>query len=884
MAATVKSGTVEPVGFSAADIWKSAQKCRRTLQKRLEQLHQNEGKGNEDSYLRALDEILCTFRLGCVGTVFEDFAYATEQNVDKHLWNMHSTINGEFRRVRSRLNPKAEPKVAILHRQVLKMQGDFLRTSQKFYKGYLQRLSAKYQIPNLDRVVKSVRFDVTLDKMDRESNAGLESQIVRACHQILVHLGDLSRYRLEVDRKPQKTDIPLLYLRLANDLLPSSGLGYHQMAVVYRGVKDQDLSIVYHLHRALVVQEPHPMAAKNLEIEFQKLSPGSPMRGRNASLDPQITLSVWFVRLHAIYYAGKVVPQQKELEREVLHRIQMLLMTKDTVGILLTLVLTSIAAYDFAWQRTEEKWSEEASQSCQFILGFNIRMIVAVNRVLAKQIQEALQSVTPAPAPCETSTPVAAKATDKFLTVLQSALPLLRVYMVWLCKYRGDVVRYANHLSHVTEMHQSMAETISLLIDIFRGDQNDGSTAKYMLFEDIETLGFQPLENEKAPFVCRPMHFFPDGTAKPRVEDCSFDKADNNGETLSRINDVVNCGYFIGTDPNYPLTIARKQKGPRTITVLSYQAASGSDIISGMNNNSSSAGQSEPITPHRQSAQVSPSPNKLPSTSGAHQQPQPQLPKPPQAPIGTPNVAITKSNETEFDVDEEMLGRLNDFLAPPEVHSPQQNGIEDLTFSYGMHSTTANDVFGALNSQRPVKTPTSASGRAFPTLPWDMWTPTNRSGFGYSTTASPEVESATAFGQAAHYSHAPRKTERLQSPMLPSAPRASDTADAQAQVAAERYAAGSLPNRNSSIGEAYNKERMEEISKQASWQFNQKRQPARVPTSAIPAQTPVRQPYNQPAGLTDSPFFQSTNFSSNASGLPQVQGSWGFAVPGKKPS
>lgn len=39
---------------------RSAQKCRRTLQKRLEQLHQNEGKGNEDSYLRALDEILCT--------------------------------------------------------------------------------------------------------------------------------------------------------------------------------------------------------------------------------------------------------------------------------------------------------------------------------------------------------------------------------------------------------------------------------------------------------------------------------------------------------------------------------------------------------------------------------------------------------------------------------------------------------------------------------------------------------------------------------------------------------------------------------------------------------------------------------------------------------
>ncbi|TLS23200.1 uncharacterized protein PpBr36_05886 [Pyricularia pennisetigena] len=881
MAATMKAATMEPAGFSAADIWKSAQKCRRTLQKRLEQLHQNEGKGNEDAYLRALDEILCTFRLGCVGTVFEDFAYATEQNVDKHLWNMHSTINGEFRRVRSRLNPKAEPKVAILHRQVLKMQGDFLRTSQKFYKGYLQRLSAKYHIPNLDRVVKSVRFDVTLDKVDRESNAGLESQIVRACHQILVHLGDLARYRLEVDRKPQKTDIPLLYLRLANDLLPSSGLGYHQMAVVYRGIKDQDLAIVYHLHRALVVQEPHPMAAKNLEIEFQKLSPGSPMRGRNSSLDPQITLSVWFVRLHAIYYAGLVVAQQKELEREVLHRVQMLLVTKDTVGLLLTLVLTSIAAYDFALQRTEEKWSEEASQSCQFILGFNIRIILAVNRVLAKQIQEVLQSVTPAPAAGETSTPVAAKATDKFLTVLQSALPLLRVYMVWLCKYRGDVVRYASHLSHVTEMHQSMAETISLLIEVFRGDQNDGSTAKYMLFEDVETLGFQPLENDKAPFVCRPMHFFPDGTAKPRVEDCSFDKVDNNGETISRINDIVNCGYFIGTDPNYPLTISRKQKGPRTITILSYQAGSDSDIIPGMNN-SSSACQSEPVTPHRQSAQASPAPNKLTSTNGTHQHPQP-----PQAPIGTPNGTMTKSTETEFDVDEEMLGRLNEFLAPPEVHSPQQqNGTEDPTFSYGMHSITANDVFGALNSQKPVKTPTSASGRAFPTLPWDMWTPTNRSGFGFSAAASPEVEAATAFSQAAHYSHAPRNTERLQSPGLPSAPRASDTADAQAQVAAERYAAGSFPNRDPSMGKAYSKERMDEISKQASWQFNQKRQPARVATSSIPAQTPVRQPYNQPAGFIDSPFFQSTNFSSSASGLSQVQGSWGqrFAVPGKKPS
>lgn len=891
MADTTKSATMETMRIMAADIWKSAQKCRRGLQKRLEQLHHNEGKGKEDAYLLALDEILCTFRLGCVGTVFEDFKYATEQNIDKHLWNMHSTINSEFRRVRSRLNPKAEPRVAILHRHVLKMHGDFLRTSQKFYKGYLQRLSAKYHVPDLDRVVKSVRFDATLDKVDRESNAVLETQVIQACHQILVHLGDLARYRLDVDRKPQKTDIPLLYLRLANDLLPSSGLGFHQMAVVYRGMKDQDLAIIYNLHRALSVDYPHPMAAQNLEIEFQKLSPGSPMRGRNASLDPQITLSVWFVRLHAIYFAGLAVHQQKELEREVLHRIQMLLVTKDTVGILLALVLTSIAAYDLARQRTQEKWSEEASQSCQFLLGFNVSIIVAISRVLAKQIKKALQSITPAPQEGEASNPAPAQATDEFLKVLDSVLPLLRVYMVWLCKHRGDVVQYASHLSHVTDMHQSMAEAISLLIEVFRGDQGNMSTAKYMLSEDLETLGFKPLENDKAPFVCRPMHFFPDGAAKLRFEECSMGKADTNGETLARVNDIVNCGYFIGTDPHYPLTIARKQTGSRTITVLAYQEGSGpgsaSGSIVGMNI-SNSPNRSTPITPHRQSAQASPACKSPAVVNSALRQP-----LPPQAPIGTPKDASNKPSDMDFDVDEEMLGRLNDFLAPPEVHSPQRNDNEDQSSHYGMHSTTAYEVFGALKSQQqPVKTPTSASGRAFPTLPWDMWTPTNRSGFGFSATASPEVEPAAAFSQAAHYSHAPRKAELLPSPRLPSAPRASETAGAQAQVAAEHYTADSLPNRSLGFGETYDKERMDEISKQATWQFDQRRQPTRVPPSSvatlplIKSQSPLRQPYNQPADFFGSPFFQSSNFSSSASGLPQVQGSWGHQsrVRGKKPS
>jgi hypothetical protein len=241
----------------------------------------------------------------------------------------------------------------VLRRKLEKLYSNYLKTAQYFYRGYLQRVCARYDMKDLTRIARRAELEEMpvpdKDKVDAAASQ-LDSIVTASCHKTLIYLGDLARYRTLLRTKDRKWDGALSYYLLANELIPESGYGHHQCGVIH--VENEDhLQVVYHLYRALACAQPHPNASTNLEREFRDLQ-------KRKNITTKHALVTWFVKLHAFYYQGKEFTERKELESEVDHRLAVALKTGTGYGSdldLLKLVLTNITAYVAAQDRIGSK-------------------------------------------------------------------------------------------------------------------------------------------------------------------------------------------------------------------------------------------------------------------------------------------------------------------------------------------------------------------------------------------------------------------------------------------------------------------------------------------------------------------------------------------------
>ena len=152
------------------------------------------------------------------------------------------------------------------------------------------------------------------------------------------------------------------YYNLAGLIRPISGASHNQLAVIAL-VDANHLSATYHLYRALAVEEPHPTAKGNLEIEFRKIeeawSKGDLLRNdpvRN-NQEPVQALVAWFMRLHARCYQGHDFLEHEELESEVLSQLVVDLKERSFENTLNKFVMINIAAEYFAGVRKQRKIS-----------------------------------------------------------------------------------------------------------------------------------------------------------------------------------------------------------------------------------------------------------------------------------------------------------------------------------------------------------------------------------------------------------------------------------------------------------------------------------------------------------------------------------------------
>ncbi|KAI9144033.1 hypothetical protein BKA69DRAFT_902204 [Paraphysoderma sedebokerense] len=90
------------------------------------------------------------------------------------------------------------------------------------------------------------------------------------CFRSLIYLGDLARYREQLNDKPVKTyAVAKSYYKEALTIAPEHGNPHNQLAVVATYLQDE-LSAVYHYYRSLIVRQPFLTAKDNLGLLFQQ--------------------------------------------------------------------------------------------------------------------------------------------------------------------------------------------------------------------------------------------------------------------------------------------------------------------------------------------------------------------------------------------------------------------------------------------------------------------------------------------------------------------------------------------------------------------------------------------------------------------------------------
>ncbi|RCI09909.1 hypothetical protein L249_8481 [Ophiocordyceps polyrhachis-furcata BCC 54312] len=657
----------------ASQQWHNALKLRKALLKQLDGRRVDHAHSLDTTWFEAFDGLLQRYRLACVQTIFLDFQYAAKENTEDALWELHTSINHEYRQIVRRLRSNSHP---VERRKAEKMYNNFLRIALKFYKGYIQRLSARYDIQELKRVVMGIEVE-QIDAEDTISPVpgSLSSLVLESCHSTLLHLGDLCRYRSQAKNKSSSVDFALTYFSLARHLMPHSGFAFHQMGIL-NAAQGNHLDAVYHFYRAWAVEVPHPNVKANLEAKFNSLRAPNAIRPRVNPSAPAEAFSIWFVKLHAYFYAGEAFSQQRELEEEVMHRMEMACRDGRSGDTLLKMALVNMSAHAIASSASTEKGMMTNSNFWKFTLKFNALFISTLCRVIHLELEKVGATNSP-------DKPIEIPA------VVASLLPVLRVYCVWFVAHRSELV--AAYDAFGAALPMMMKGIVNVFTSFFAVacTHDELPSCSYLLPEDLELRGHQLLAGDDIPSQCRVD--CKDDSVKPYLSDPQ-QCLPGAQENLARTFDVLRCAYFLHSDEMTPISIRNGEKRrvffeyqPDMAPVVSESGgAKAPEVFSN---------QSPAMTPHE------PSEQRQQDTSAEVEM-----------------AMATSADDDDDDAEKRVMSMLTPFLKPP-TPSPQNHVRSPSDAAPGVESTPANGS-GALNQNHWSPAATGRLSGPITPLPW----------------------------------------------------------------------------------------------------------------------------------------------------------------------
>ncbi|KAJ3565623.1 hypothetical protein NPX13_g7438 [Xylaria arbuscula] len=699
--------------------WGKAQEIRANLVGKLEGHARERGTGSHNSRFEEAEQTLAEYRLACMTAIFHDFEYAVSKKVELALWGLHTLLNSEYKKALGRLNTQRE----VVHRRKLdKLYRAFLKTSEQFYSVYIQNLYRRFSIPELRHI--ACRSNSQPEGQDAENPpppAPLRTLVLKSCQMTLVRLGDLVRYRCLVEKSFQAAfDTASDYYNLAISLDPEDGSAHHQLAVLHK-IPGQHFDMVYHFHRAIVVARPSELAVQNLKQEFKNPERKGPAK------DPSQAMLTWFVQLHAFYYHGKHFSQQGELEEEVLHRVELAFKTETFDNtLLLKMILVNMAAYDISKEKVEASWTIQGSQSCQFLLRFNVRMMLILSRVLDRTLCDHTPTTT------SDSTANDGESCIPISPSLLKLLPLFRLYISWSYVTRADLVQFQEYLEpYIKELYRLLPDIFTIFnryIDITK----DTVSSKYLLPEDIEAQGLRPLTDKKLPLFLHVVeHHRSDGpklvkTRKPQ-QNLVGHQYKPETEAVWRIRDIMCCGVFLAGSAKFPLVLVADTIDGRDVlswvfvdgtTTVSSDEASLSRLLKQLNFTDIKVGGESIVEQERKQQSLKAKDTSNATSENVRKASVPQLDNTSSSGKGKEIISDKPSTDyldSDLSRDSDMLNMVNNLVdSADQIHPYSSQARADS--SYGMHSATANEIFANLDSS-PVQP--SAASKAIPRLPWD---------------------------------------------------------------------------------------------------------------------------------------------------------------------
>ncbi|XXH04626.1 hypothetical protein Hte_011043 [Hypoxylon texense] len=736
--------------------WADAQKIRSDIMAKISSLKKERGNANTTSHFEEAENVLAQLRLACMNAIFLDFEYATSKNVENTLWQTHTFLNAEYRKTTGRLTTQSQ---VVMRRKLEKQYRGFLKTSESFYFVYIQKLNERFQVPELKHIAQGTDFEpafTTASDSDSTLPAPIRAMVLKSCQVTLVHLGDLVRYRFQMsDRHSDKPsnrsstahpsfEKALLYYGLASALDPNDGSAHNQMAVLHQ-LRREDLDIVYHFHRSLCVEKPHPLGMANIEQKFAGLENAPPPR-RSHAQNPWGAMTTWFLRLHAFFFLGEPFSQQAELETEVLHRIELAVKSDTDEALLRKMIFINIAAYDLALEKVTKSWTIQGSQSAQFLLRFNIRTLLVLLRLLKAGLLDESATFPSSDNDSESQSIGGDESPVCFSGLLMRLLPLIRLYISWAFVFKADAEKYREFLEpHVSDVYRLLADTLTLLYVAVDKATTTTISSRYLLPEDAEALGLRPFSDKSLPLFVRTEELSSpkeDKARKPRQKVFGHQYLPQT-EAIWRIRDILYCGILLAKAPTYPLLLTLTKHDGRYIECWSFTDDAPAHTLT------------KEIDVSRMLNKLKLGDVKVKAEKSAHKQPKlkpshvdaaapsgANLAAPSDVDIAGPSQHSnsvdpidTKSRrrldkgksvmkqapssllDTDLSTDRQMIDMVNKLVDPDQDNRPQSSQTHPDT-SYGMNTTMANDIFGGLNTDSAQPSP---AFKSFPNLSWNYF-------------------------------------------------------------------------------------------------------------------------------------------------------------------
>jgi hypothetical protein len=311
----------------------------------------------------------------------------------------------------------------------------------------------------------------------------------------------------------------------------------------------------------------------------------------------------------------------------------------------------------------------ENFQSYYFFLRLNIRTLF--------MLLQLLQSELAGPNEGDDTPDVTGQnrqsSNEGITAVTRRVLASVRQYSIWLVSSAVIISGQGDDSPldiHIKELWSIYCSTLSLLVTAFPPERLP--SIDYLLEEDADTVGFLPLRHTT---YCDP--YTNERGLKPRTTDLGIERQHPNIEMLSRIRDLLRDATILSTQSD-----KNNQKiAPIRLVRGEFQFLEAGLPLSNSENESSS----------EQSASRSSAPQfSIPRVLASTRE------------IEEDRAFSVSASDSHQSMSTDMYQMVDDLVAPSVVpRSTFPNSTEET--SYGMHNTTAAEVFGQMDSSaRPA--------------------------------------------------------------------------------------------------------------------------------------------------------------------------------------